>query len=56
MAVDIIAPGQNIWKQVHADDSRVIVDAADYYRAFHAAAVRAQEVHPALRAGSSIAG
>ena len=43
MAVDIIAPGQNIWKQVHADDARVIVDAADYYRAFHAAALRARK-------------
>src|SRR5690242_18599976 len=43
MAVDIIAPGQNAWKQVHADDARVIVDADDYYRVFHAAALRARK-------------
>ncbi len=43
MAVDIIAPGQNAWKMVRADDARVIVDAADYYRAFHAAALRARK-------------
>jgi phosphatidylserine/phosphatidylglycerophosphate/cardiolipin synthase-like enzyme len=38
----ILAAGRNLWRRVAVEDSRVIVDAADYYRAFYAAAERAQ--------------
>jgi phospholipase D1/2 len=38
----ILSPGRNLWRQVPTDASSVIVDAADYYRAFYAAAVRAR--------------
>jgi phospholipase D1/2 len=38
----ILTPGRNFWRQVPADASGIIVDAADYYRAFYAAATRAQ--------------
>jgi phospholipase D1/2 len=38
----ILVPGRNCWRQVAADGSGVIVDAADYYRAFYAAAERAR--------------
>ncbi len=37
----ILAPERNVWRTVTADDTRVLVDADDYYRAFYAAAERA---------------
>ena len=39
----ILAPGRNVWRQPRAEDSGVIVDAADYYRVFYAAAARAKK-------------
>ena len=38
----IIEVGQNAWRRVHADDSGVLVDAADYYHAVYWAASRAK--------------
>jgi phospholipase D1/2 len=38
----ILVPGRNVWRQTAAPDSSVIVDAADYYRVFYAAAERAR--------------
>jgi phosphatidylserine/phosphatidylglycerophosphate/cardiolipin synthase-like enzyme len=38
----ILAPGRNLWRLARADASGVIIDAADYFRAFHAAATRAR--------------
>jgi phospholipase D1/2 len=38
----ILTPGRNVWRQARAEDARVIVDAADYYRAFYDAALRAR--------------
>src|SRR5687767_2836183 len=38
----ILAPGRNCWKSARAEVSGVLVDAADYYRAFYAAARQAQ--------------
>ena len=38
----ILAAGRNTWRQVPTEASGVIVDAADYYRAFYAAAARAR--------------
>jgi len=37
----IIDLGRNAWRQEAADDSGVVIDAADYYRAFYASARRA---------------
>lgn len=42
MEAKILVPGRNVWRQALAEDSSVIVDAADYYRAFYAAAERAR--------------
>jgi len=42
VAARILSPARNIWRQEPADDARVIVDAADYYRAFYDAALRAR--------------
>lgn len=39
----ILAPGRNCWKSARADASGVLVDAADYYRAFYEAARRAKK-------------
>jgi len=38
----IVRPGRNAWRQADAVDSGVLVDAADYYRAFHASAQAAR--------------
>jgi phospholipase D1/2 len=38
----ILAVGRNTWRRAATEDSGVIVDAADYYRAFYAAAERAR--------------
>ena len=38
----IVEPGRNAWREVRADDSGVLVDAADYYHAVYWAARRAQ--------------
>ncbi|HEY0714469.1 MAG TPA: hypothetical protein VGF45_17425, partial [Polyangia bacterium] len=38
----ILEPGRNFWRATSADETRVLVDAADYYRAFYAAAERAE--------------
>jgi phospholipase D1/2 len=38
----IIEVGRNAWRRVHADDSGVLVDAADYYHAVYWAISRAQ--------------
>lgn len=38
----ILVPGRNVWRQAAVEDSGVIVDAADYYRVFYAAAERAR--------------
>ena len=37
----IVQPGRNAWARVTADASGLLVDARDYYRAFHAAASQA---------------
>jgi phospholipase D1/2 len=39
---NILSLGRNLWRRVAVDDSRVIIDAADYYRAFYAAAQNAE--------------
>lgn len=39
----ILAPGRNFWKSARADASGVLVDAADYYRAFYEAASQAKK-------------
>jgi phospholipase D1/2 len=39
----ILASGRNCWKSARAEASGVLVDAADYYRAFHEAASRAKK-------------
>jgi hypothetical protein len=31
----IIRAGRNTWRRVHADDTGVLVDAADYYHAVY---------------------
>lgn len=38
----IVRPGSNTWREVRAEDSGVIVDAADYYRAFYRSAREAR--------------
>jgi phosphatidylserine/phosphatidylglycerophosphate/cardiolipin synthase-like enzyme len=38
----IVEVGRNAWRRVHADDSGVLVDAADYYHALYWAVSRAQ--------------
>ena len=38
----ILTLPRNTWRRVHAEQAGIIVDAADYFRAFHAAAERAQ--------------
>lgn len=38
----ILSPGRNLWRRTPTAASGVIVDAADYYRAFYAAAERAR--------------
>ena len=38
----IIDPGRNAWRQALASDSGVLIDAADYYRAFYESARAAQ--------------
>jgi len=45
----IIDLGRNAWRQEAADDSGVVIDAADYYRAFYASARRAR--HYVLMSG-----
>ncbi|MEW6269449.1 MAG: phospholipase, partial [Thermodesulfobacteriota bacterium] len=37
----IVEPGHNAWREVSAEDSGVVVDAADYYRAFYVGAAAA---------------
>ena len=38
----IIRVGQNTWRRFHADDTGVLIDASDYYRAVYHAVSRAQ--------------
>ncbi|HEY0705313.1 MAG TPA: phospholipase D-like domain-containing protein [Polyangia bacterium] len=38
----ILKAGRNLWRTTHADQTKILVDAADYYRAFYAAAEHAQ--------------
>src|SRR3954469_9928961 len=40
--LSISAVGRNVWKSGRADESGVLVDAADYYRAFYQAASQAK--------------
>ena len=42
MATPIIQVGRNAWRRVHADDTGVLVDAADYYHAVYWVISRAQ--------------
>ena len=42
VVTSIIKIGRNTWRRVHADDSGVLVDAADYYHAVYSAISRAQ--------------
>ncbi len=39
----ILVPGRNVWRSAHAEASGVLVDAADYYRAFYEAASQAKK-------------
>src|SRR5688572_29511036 len=41
--VEIPARGRNLWKLARPDASGVLVDAADYYRAFYEAASQAKK-------------
>jgi phosphatidylserine/phosphatidylglycerophosphate/cardiolipin synthase-like enzyme len=45
----ILRPGTNVWREAVADDSGVLVDAADYYRAFYESARTAR--HSILMSG-----
>jgi phospholipase D1/2 len=39
----ILVPGHNCWVQAEAQEAGVLVDARDYYRAFHRVALRARQ-------------
>ena len=39
----ILQPGRTVWRQTHAAEAGVLIDGADYYRAFYTAASNAQQ-------------
>src|SRR5688572_16262447 len=45
----ILVPGRNTWRTTSADSAGVLIDAADYYRAFYRAALEAK--HSILLSG-----